>query len=197
VNGTDAWRYGIGVDQKFGSWAAVGAEFSARELDFPFIDITDLGEPFTNRTTGTEQLARAYAYWAPHPWIALTTEYFYEDFERESGAGVEGFFEVRTHRVPLGLSIFHPSGLTGRIRVTFMDQDGRFANVNTGESSRGHDQFWVADASISYRLPKRLGLLTLEVRNLFDERFRFQETDPLSPTVAPERYVILRLTVAY
>jgi outer membrane receptor protein involved in Fe transport len=66
-----------------------------------------------------------------------------------------------------------------------------------GGRTRGHDQFWVADASISYRLPKRLGVLTLEGRNLLNERFRFQDTDPASPAVAPERYVLLRFTLAY
>ena len=35
-DGTDAWRYGVGVDQKLGARAAIGAEFSARELTIPF-----------------------------------------------------------------------------------------------------------------------------------------------------------------
>jgi hypothetical protein len=55
----------------------------------------------------------------------------------------------------------------------------------------------VADASISYRLPKRFGIVTLEGRNLTNERFRFQDTDPASPIVTPERYILLRFTLAY
>ena len=35
VDGTDAWRYGVGIDQKIGSRAAIGGEFSVRELSLP------------------------------------------------------------------------------------------------------------------------------------------------------------------
>jgi tetratricopeptide (TPR) repeat protein len=198
VDGTDAWRYGIGIDQKLGSRAAIGAEFSARELTFPFLDITDPEAPRTDRATWRERLGRAYVYWAPHPWFALTAEYLYEYFDRESEfVGPDGFIELRTHRVPLGVSFFHPSGLTARIWVTYVDQEGRFENLVEGGVSKGHDRFWVADASLGYRLPRRLGILTLEARNLLDERFHFQDTDPTNPVVAPERYVLLRFTVAY
>jgi tetratricopeptide (TPR) repeat protein len=198
VDGTDAWRYGIGVDQKLGSRAAIGAEFSARELIFPFVDISDPESPRTERATWREQFARAYAYWAPLSWIAVTAEYFYEFFDRDSPfVGPELFAELRTHRVPLGVNLFHPMGITARLQVTYVDQEGRFENPVDGGRTRGHDQFWVADASISYRLPKRLGVLTLEGRNLLNERFRFQDTDPASPAVAPERYVLLRFTLAY
>jgi tetratricopeptide (TPR) repeat protein len=198
VDGTDVWRYGVGVDQKIGSRAAVGGEFSARELTFPFVDISDPTAPRTDRTTWREQFARAYAYWAPFSWMALTAEYFYEKFDRDSEfPGPELFTDLRTHRVPLGVSFFHPIGITVRLRATYVDQEGRFVNLEDNSTSRGQDQFWVADASISYRLPKRFGIVTLEGRNLTNERFRFQDTDPASPIVTPERYVLLRFTLAY
>ena len=50
-DGTDAWRYGVGVDQKLGSRAAVGAEFSARELTVPFLEFTREEAPITRRAT--------------------------------------------------------------------------------------------------------------------------------------------------
>ena len=55
----------------------------------------------------------------------------------------------------------------------------------------------VLDASLAYRLPRRWGILTLEARNLFDERFRFQDTDAANPTIAPGRLILLKFTLAY
>jgi hypothetical protein len=46
-------------------------------------------------------------------------------------------------------------------------------------------------------LPNRMGLLSLDVRNLFDNRFHFQDTDPVSPTVSPRRLILFRLTLAF
>ena len=54
-----------------------------------------------------EQLGRAYAYWAPHPWIALTGEYLYEQLEKSSL--IFDFHELRTQRIPIGASFFHPA----------------------------------------------------------------------------------------
>jgi tetratricopeptide (TPR) repeat protein len=199
INGTDAWRYGVGVDQKIGARAAVGGEFSGRKVNFPFV-ATDLntGESSTERTTWHEQFARAYAYWAPFDWMALTAEYFYEFFDRSSEfPGEDLFTELRTHRVPLTVSFFHPIGITVRFRATYLNQEGKFVNIEDNSTSRGQDSFWVADASISYRLPKRFGIITLEGRNLTNEKFHFQDTDPASPIVTPERYILLRFTLAY
>jgi outer membrane receptor protein involved in Fe transport len=55
----------------------------------------------------------------------------------------------------------------------------------------------VVDASIGYRLPGRWGLVTIEARNLFDKRFHYQETDPVTPRIYPERLILGRFTVAY
>ena len=71
----------------------------------------------------------------------------------------------------------------------------------TGELESDGDQFWVADATIGYRLPDRYGLIALEARNLFDERFKFQDFDfdridqttlPIR-MIAPERTILGRL----
>jgi outer membrane receptor protein involved in Fe transport len=64
------------------------------------------------------------------------------------------------------------------------------------ESIPGSDNFWVVDASINYRLPKRFGLLTVGVKNLFDENFMYQDTDPTSPQILPKRLIFARLTLA-
>jgi len=63
--------------------------------------------------------------------------------------------------------------------------------------SEDDDHFWVVDASLSYRLPKRYGLITLEVRNLFDEEFNFQDTDALNPQIQPDRMILGKIILSY
>jgi hypothetical protein len=194
--GTDAWRYGVGVDQRLPAGLSAGAEFSWRDLEVPGVVIGPDGATVRS-DDWDEQFGRAYVYWAAHPWLALTAEYLHERFVRDPEAqNPEGIASVRTHRVPLGIGFFHPSGFTVRIRATWVAQDGDFADTS-GAVTPADDRFWVVDAAIAYRLPRRWGLVTLEVRNLFDERFRFQDTGPANPVFYPERLVLARFTLAY
>jgi tetratricopeptide (TPR) repeat protein len=192
AEGTEAWRYGIGLDQKLGASLFAGAEASVRHLDVPFIEVEDSR---VSTTAWREALGRAYVSWAPHPWVALGAEYHYERLRRDLPLD-EGFANVRTHRVPLSISLFHPSGLLGRAQASYVNQEGRFENAD-GERRPGADRFWVMDVAAGYRLPRRFGIFTIETRNLFDTRFRFQETDRLRPLLYPERLVLARLTLAY
>jgi len=82
------------------------------------------------------------------------------------------------------------------VKATYFDQEGEFED-SMWEVVPGEDQFWVVDASIGYRLPNRWGLVTLEARNLFDEDFRFQDTNPGFPRIYPESLFLARVTLAY
>ena len=194
--GTTAWRYGVGIDQVVTRRLFVGAEVSRRDLTVPTQDFTTTPvSVFTQDEQ--EDLARAYIYWAPLDWLALTAEYQYEKLKRDPLAeNPEQLAESRTHRVPLTASVFHPSGFSAAIRGTFVDQSGTFGD-GSGGVARGSDTFFLVDLAVSYRLPKRWGLLTLEARNIFDTRIRFQDTDPANPTISPERAVVFKFTVAY
>jgi hypothetical protein len=37
----------------------------------------------------------------------------------------------------------------------------------------------------------------VEARNLFDENFRFQDTDPANPDIYPERLILGKITLAF
>lgn len=194
VNGTEAWRYGAAIDQRFSASLFGGVEYSRRDTDAPgFVQ----AEGKWRDRDWDEDLGRAYLYWTPRAWLSASVEYQYERFRRVDAFGEEGIARSNTHRVPLGISLFHPSGLRARLKTTYVDQEGDFQDRLTTEIQHGSDRFWVVDASIGYRLPNRRGLLTLDVRNLFDNRFHFQDTDPRNPTVAPERQVLFRFTLAF
>ena len=197
--GTNAWRYGVAVDQKFAPTLYGGVEFSKRDLTVP-------GEVSTPEgTTALEEdwdeyLGRAYLYWTPYRWIAASAEYQFERLERGEllGAGT-GILEADTHRLGLGVTLSHPSGFSLGIRANYIDQEGQFVPrvFEPGESTRGSDQFWVTDLWVRYRFPKRRGFITIGAQNVFDEKFQFQDTDPLNPLVEPERMVYVRLTLSF
>ncbi|MGD8410380.1 MAG: TonB-dependent receptor, partial [Desulfobacterales bacterium] len=65
-----------------------------------------------------------------------------------------------------------------------------------GEFENGDDNFWLFDAAIRYRLPKRYGFLTVGAKNLFDEDFEHFDTDVDNPRVQPDRSVFARVTLA-
>jgi outer membrane receptor protein involved in Fe transport len=189
-NATDAWLYGGAIDQKFSESIYGGAEYTYRDLQTPFFS-TEVEE-----ANWDENIFHAYLFWTPYEWLALSAEYLYEDFNREKDHA-EGAKDVETHYVPLGINFFHPSGLSVSLKGTYIDQHGKFERQGTlGTFEDGDDNFWLADAAISYRFPKRYGFLTLGATNLFDEDFEHFDTDIDNPRVQPDRIFFARVTLA-
>ncbi len=197
VEGEDVWRYAIAVDQQITADMAAGLELSKREVETP---VTFLGPPEESFAFETEESGgRAYFFWTPLPAqnLSLRAEYQYDEQDTEELPAF-GALQLRTHRVPLGISYFSSAGFGLDLLGTYVDQEGEFLEflpfppfVNQFTDD---DQFWVLDASLSYRLPKRYGLVTLSAKNLLDEEFNFQDVDPRNPTLLPERVLLLRVT---
>ena len=194
---TDSWSYGGAVDQKFSESIYGGAAFTYRSLNVPFTE----EDPFTGTSNfknanWDEKRSRAYLFWTPDEWMSLTAEWLWERFERDKdhAAFVEN---VTTNSVPLGINFFHPWGLSASLKATYIRQDGRFArqfDATTFED--GSDDFWLLDAAISYRLPKRYGFITVGVSNLTDEKFEYFDTDINNPHIQPDRFFFAKITLA-
>jgi len=193
VNGTKSWRYGVAIDQKFTSTLFGGVELSKRDLDVPATDQS--GDLI--RVTWKERLARTYLFWTPHPWLALRAEY---QFQRDirNPLLTNGVRVMNTYRVPLGISVFHPSGVGAFLTGTYTNQAGKFESVRFPFSIQsGRDQFFTVDAGIRYRLPKRYGFVTVGVSNLTDQQFKYFNTDINSPgNLQPKRMFFTQLTLA-
>jgi hypothetical protein len=189
VNGTQAWRYGGAIDQKFTKDIFAGVEFSKRDLKLRGIEATsDPDNPITRQFNQHEYLARAYLFWTPHAWLALRAAYIFERFNLE---GLTDQTKLNTHRVPLGISFFHPSGLTASLTATYFNQD-----VKLEDSRSGRDDFWIVDAAIRYRLPKRYGFITVGATNIFDTKFKFFDLDFQNASIQPNRIFFARVTLA-
>ena len=85
---------------------------------------------------------------------------------------------------------------------TFVDQE-----VKRSEDSlfaQGDDNFFLVDAAVGYRFPKRRGMATLAVRNLFDTEFYYQDNsyrefseDATTGPYFPELTLMARLTLNF
>jgi len=193
AGGTEAWRYGAAIDQKFTSDLFGGAEVSKRDVKIPLLDLSGPA-PVTNELNGKEYLGRTYIFWTPHPSLALRAEYSFERFENDPLLGQPK--NVNTHRVPFGLNFFHPSGLSASLTATYNHQDGTFFRLASGLSQSARDDFWILDAGINFRLPRRYGFITVGATNLLDKKFKYFETDLNNPRIQPDRTVFFKVTLA-
>ncbi len=191
-NGTNGWRYGAAINQKFTKTLFAGVEGSYRKVDTPII-----GSQVEN--AGEWYQAIGYLNYAPHPWVALRTSYQYDQVSNSNPiAGELSAAQLFTSRVPLSAGFFHPSGFISNVTVTYWNQSGTFEPLSQPAGTRvdGHDTFWLTDAMIGYRMPERYGLIAVGVKNLFDQSFNYFNTDWANPLIQPDRLVFFKVTLA-
>jgi len=193
-NGTGSSRYGAAVDQRFSSSLYGGLELSNRALNVPIVT----GEVVVTEDWA-EELYRAYLYWTPHRSIAIKAEYQLERFERERlDEFNETPFMMKTHLLPVVLGYFHPSGFFSRLQTTYVNQK---VELITGD--KVDDEFVLMDVTLGYRMPKRYGIMSIKIKNLFDENFDFEGIDSRTSQTAtnspfvPERTLLISFTMAF
>lgn len=194
INGTSAWRYGGAVDQRVTRDVYVGAEVTKGDLEVPFLDFSGTS-PAAGRVPWQEAGGRAYAFWTPREWLALRTEYQYERAQR-SAKLADGVTAMDTHRVPFGASVFLPRGFSAMVRVTYVHQHGEFEEIS-GALRSGASDFALLDLGLSYRLPRRYGMVSVGASNLLDKQFDYFDTDRNNPMFQPARAVFARITLAF
>jgi hypothetical protein len=193
-NGDTATVYGVGIDGRLSNTMFAGIELSRRDVEAQIVDASTTPISVL-RKPGREKNARSYFYWAPRPNVSLSARYEVGDFVANELSPYY-FTEMNLRRLPLEARFFGRSGLSAGLRVSHYHQDGTFASA-AGGFEPGEDTFWTTDAMLGYRLPKRRGLLSLNVDNVFDKDFRYQDIDPENPSVVPERFAYFRFTLSF
>lgn len=202
INGTQSKLYGLALDWRANQDVKAGVEFSYRTLDEPVFDFF-AGDWITEERK--EQWDRLYVDWTPSYRVAVHTELVYDQYRSQSGITTE--FDnlpekVVTWSLPVKVNYFDPSGFFAGLGATYVDQTVR-RSVNATQAS-GDDNFVLVDASIGYRFPKRLGILSLAVLNLFDTDFQYQDDsyrefrdEPSTGPYFPQRTVMGRFTLSF
>lgn len=197
--GTEAWRYGVGMDVRFMDDLSGGLEVSKRNVQINqqenFSDAPDTKEQ------RHEDMGRAYLYWTPDDRWAVSSEFVYDLFDREDDIA-QLPSRVETISTPLSLRYFHPSGFFATMTWTYVHQDVNQAGAYP--EFEGTSNFNLLDAAIGYRLPNRWGIMSLQGTNLLDTDFRYQDDSYREVTrtlevsrFVPKRGVIARITLNY
>jgi tetratricopeptide (TPR) repeat protein len=207
ATGTEFWRWGYGADWTITRDLTVGGEMSWRRIDSPILGLSG-DSPSFQTTTWNERTHRVYGAWTPIEQIALSAEFVYDRFSAQQSPVTESGFvprRVTTYSVPLGVQYFSPFGFFAGLGGTFVNQE--VSRPNTAQfpyAADGEDSFFLLDTSIGYVLPKRFGLVSLQVRNLLDNDFDYQDdsyrefpNDPSSGPYFPDRTIIGRLVLNY
>ncbi|MBT8339689.1 MAG: TonB-dependent receptor, partial [Desulfatitalea sp.] len=195
-SGTDTWSYCSGLDFKLSNRITLGGELTYRYLTSPIISSKRKSEE------AKEQMHRAYIYYLPIRKLSLSLEYLYEDY-LSMQANQESLKprSLLTQELPLTLSYFSPFGWFIKGRGRYIRQDIEF-DIATGGTAKDNEDFVIADLSLGYRFPKRIGKLSMEIHNVFDTNFRYYDMvlpsgNTFNPEIKPEREVILSMTVAF
>jgi predicted Zn-dependent protease len=203
--GTESWNYGVGFDQQFLSKVFFGGYWLIRHLEIPEAACATPdqfgGCGFQPGTTvdmkeSKGDLASAYLNVLIGKYVAgsLTWELDQRSFDATQISPI-GLFQdyQKTERYRPQVRVFLPIGffasVAGTYRTQRVDEFDDFFNPQTVRVER--PRFWTMDAAVGWRLPRRLGFVTLEGTNLTDREFEFYEQS-LQEQVIPARRVVLR-----
>jgi len=175
---------GVALDHRFSSNLSGGFEFTYLNRITPARNITT---HLWYEDKKDEELGRAYLYGTLDRRLAVGAEYAYERFHINNGR------IDTTHRFPLSVSYFYPSGFSVAVRPTYVRQYGEFL----GGSGNGSQDFWNFDLSLDFRFPNRQGQISLEVRNLLDEAFGYEDKDPNLPLFVGKRMAFMRISLSF
>jgi outer membrane receptor protein involved in Fe transport len=177
-----------------------GVEFSKRDLDVPVPAVRPDGTVTTTKENQNELLYLGYLYWSPLPDWAFSAQIVYDKFKGNQSLDVQAPTKVTMLSVPVFARYFNSLGIFGEVGATYVRQEVDRSFVSP--LAQGDDSFVVVDAAVGYRLPKRYGILSVEVRNLFDNSFNFQgdnfrTSEPIVSRYVPERTVLGRITLTF
>ena len=110
---------------------------------------------------------------------------------------------LETTTVPLNIRYFDPSGFFAGVGTTYVDQQVSYDPEANPAMASGSDHFFLLDATVGYRLPKRWGIVALEARNLTNQQFQFQDywfqtgSNNTDPRFLPERTWLARFILNF
>jgi tetratricopeptide (TPR) repeat protein len=192
ANGTRTTSFSGGLDVRLTDSIFVGVEGSRRDIKFPFGAFTEERK---------EDFVGGYGYWALHPRWALTVDVAYEEFENNDPVDPDGPIELNTLAIPTAIRYFAPSGLFGEFQINYVYQ--HLKRGGQADSPDGNDGNILLNAAVGYRFPKRLGIASLEIANILNQKVSFQDDSFRSSqvtrvaNVVPERTFLLRATISF
>ena len=116
--------------------------------------------------------------------LGLSSRYRYQDVRYQQDRSVDR----GDHLLQSELRWVRPDGFSAGLAETFRHTDFR---ARTQEN----ETLWTTDLDLAYEFPKKLGSLSLEVNNLFDEQFNWVTDSFIFQGQNPARELFLKLSV--
>lgn len=205
VGGTRSWNYGVGVDQRLVKILYFGVSGVRRETVAPEADCPNPGQfsgcsGFRGSTVAEkrneEDIVSAYVNVLIGKRVSASLDWNYDrrDFTTTTVVPLTTEFEDynETQRLRPQVRVFLPIGFYASAAASRYTQWAHlFVDITSPDRRIQTAHFWTLDAAVGWRLPKRLGSISLEGTNLTDREFSFYEQS-LQEVVIPARRVTLR-----
>ena len=191
-DGTRYRRWALGVTKPLGSRATLGAEWSLRKADVPtfFCGSDECITWLDERRHGV------YATFQATRSVGFETGWHYVS-QRNREIDLSTFQPVflRTETVPVRMLVQWPSNWRLMVEALRVRQDIDYVD-NSLAFQRENSSFWLANLRLQYGAPGADWGVAMDVRNLFDQQVRVQETDlatmeARTPLWYPERSVMM------
>ena len=189
---------GAAVDYRPTDNIAAGLEYIERDLTVRLAN---------NREQDLDnEILNGHLYYKVNRFMALAANYRYEKFERNANFATPNPslpLLLNTRQLPLTMTVMTGSDITFSLTANLVRQKlATEPQVAILPGIEETEDFWTLDSSISLKLPKRLGLLTLEFRNLLDKDFRYRDfnfftAEPRPQKLITERAVFLKADLRF
>jgi tetratricopeptide (TPR) repeat protein len=195
-DGTRADWLGLAADVRAGRAVNLGAEMMLRDLTLERVSDDD-----RKLDDQRDERAMAYLYWTLTDRIAASLELIAERYSAKKRDNPDPL-RVRTLAAPLQLTYTVPAGwfAAARSALVVQDVDG-FGESD--EEIRLDSEGVLVDLAAGYRLPKRRGMIALEVANLLDRGLAFQDESFRTPRrevnarFVPSRTFLATVTLSF
>jgi hypothetical protein len=197
-DGTRADWLGLGVDVRASKTVRLGAELTLRGLSQQVAFSSDTH----HHATQSDDCALAYLYWTVTDQIAASLEVIGEDFSAK-GRDNPSVLGVRSLTVPLQLSYFSPVGWFASVQTALVAQDVDLGSGNATQKTDLDSHGVLVDLAAGYRLPKRRGVIALELTNLLDRHLSFRDDSfrtgraEVNPRFLPSRAFLASISLNF
>lgn len=194
VNTSDGKIYAGAIDYRFNPQSRLGLESIIRDVEVPFDNLagTNLEEE------RADNFHRVYFYQRLNPYVALSTEYQFEDINlKYFRIGQGDIYRVTTHALPLQLSLFPGNRMDLSAELIYANQSVFTDPDESNARNEFKENGWISNLSVGYRLPKRYGKLEIGVNNVADTDKEFLNSDFDNVRYYPERFFYGRVQLSF
>ena len=203
-------NYGAALDFRVNDRLWGGLEALKQDSDVP---LGQLSAPeYYEIASNQEYSYGAYGYWLPNHYWTLSIAPRYEIFKVDHNCPLCSYLypaELKTFSLPVNVRYSDPSGFFSGLGIVYVNQDIQAIDLNApirGDFHRlpsQNEDFTLVNVGLGYRFPKRWGVFTLQIDNVFDRNFYYQDDNyqtgdgTTNPLYIPERTLRGRLILNF